>query len=557
MLNDVSIRTKLLLLAGLLMTGIVLMSLVGSRQASRLMDQFELFHDQGYSPAQRTLLVHKHLYKLRGDIYKLLLLPEQAEKTRKDIEKDVSRIDSEMVSLQGMKEIVGDSVRHRIGTTASTIDAYKAAVAEIVSHAGNGDLEFGKTSMKTGAAHLTRKTVDAESEALLRLLEADVERIDAQSQEIGRSTRRTLALLSAVLVLAAIAGSIAFARLVVGSLRRTAAMAERIGDGDFRIETNIAAHGKDELGTMSAKLESASAKLAAALRSVSESAGSAEQSAQAQLEMTQRLSSEADANEHEAQSASAATEEASATLQTISMNAAVSTGNLESVSAAVEEMTASVSEIARSADQTRNMTHRSLEGARTATRRMQELAVASKEIEAVIEMIVEISEQTKLLALNATIEAARAGDAGKGFAVVASEVKELAKGTAEATDDIRKRVEAIRTSTSNAVGEIDAVVQSMETLGQNISSIAGAVEEQSATTREISRNIGEAVQGNREITRNLEAGSVAIAEIARDIQNVLDRGKSLRQIAGTAKELSQRSSELSQELKREAGRFRF
>ena len=42
-----------------------------------------------------------------------------------------------------------------------------------------------------------------------------------------------------------------------------------------------------------------------------------------------------------------------------------------------------------------------------------------------IDVIGEITEQTKLLALNATIEASRAGEAGKGFSVVAREIRPL------------------------------------------------------------------------------------------------------------------------------------
>jgi len=555
MLTKLSIRSKLYTLIGLLLVGIVANSATGIFNLNRLRAAADDLHDKGFGPAEQTLLLHKSLYKLRGDIYKLLLLPEENEKIRGDLQKDLSKIDTSLRVLDSMASKLPDSLRLRIGSTKEAVLVYETAVGNIVDKSKTGDIEFGKTSMKTGEAHLARKQVDIETEALLKLVEAEVALVDERSIAIGKTALDILTSLAVVLLLLGMFGSASLARQILNPFVKMISALEKIGDGDFRESTGHikASH---EIAAMEASLARTRSELRDAMASVTRTSRESMESASAQMDMTRTLQSEADANEGQAQSAASATEEASITLKTIAIGANQSMASLETVSAAIEEMTASVAEIARSADETRLKTNLALTGARSASARMAELANASKEIEAVIEMIVEISEQTKLLALNATIEAARAGEAGRGFAVVAGEVKELAKGTADATEDIRKRVGAIRTSTANAVEEIATVTSNMETLGQNISSIASAVEEQSATTHEISRSIGEAVQGNREINRNLDAGSTAVTEISRDIQSVLERGKVLRQIASTANDLSERSSGISRGLAQEVAKFK-
>lgn len=197
----------------------------------------------------------------------------------------------------------------------------------------------------------------------------------------------------------------------------------------------------------------------------------------------------------------------------------------------------------------------------TLSEQISRVGTTTEQIGNMVNMIIDIAEETNLLSLNASIEAARAGEAGRGFAVVAEQIGKLAANSSVAADDISKLTEEIQNTVQQAVVQMESSVTEVQ---KNVGIVTGATqtfEELYGKVSETSNRVEQMIDAieqvdtvakqMKQITRSQVEATEQITqsaeELSRHTRNVTEDSHT---VASGAEGLKKESMELMEHMKK-------
>ena len=186
-----------------------------------------------------------------------------------------------------------------------------------------------------------------------------------------------------------------------------------------------------------------------------------------------------------------------------------------------------------------------------------------QKINAAMEFITSIAEETNLLSLNASIEAARAGESGRGFAVVADQIKKLAEQSNQSGHEIEETTKALMEDSAREMEIMQRMQKiiteqsgSMQETRANVSEVLKEIEASMQSILQIRESTGRLAESRGEVMEAVEQ----LSQIAHDnvdstqqtyteTQEVLDTFKQVYDSAGQLKKIADELAESMQYFK--------
>lgn len=352
-----------------------------------------------------------------------------------------------------------------------------------------------------------------------------------------------------------------FTNSIKKRLNKIASALDHAGNGDFSSEVDD--HNGDEIGHLAngyMLMREKLSNLILYIKENSEQVAAAAEQLNASSEETSRAT---DAIAQSIQEVASSSDYQSEYVKTLERTSTTVLNNINEISEVSNSVLKASEESSTEAKQGGNTMNRTMQQVGVINEAMEKSATLinhlgekSKEIDSIVNIITEITEQTNLLALNAAIEAARAGEHGRGFAVVADEVRKLAEQSNQSASQIRNLIGDIQTGIKESIISMEvgresitdglylaaegqasliAINHSSEEMYNNIYNVTSSIEEIRLGTKEMDEVIQSTVE-HIQSTSGLTQTVAASAE---------EQNAAMQEVAASAQSLSKLSENLA------------
>jgi methyl-accepting chemotaxis protein len=465
-----------------------------------------------------------------GKIHQLLLQALDQARQRLEASRRSDALERVEIAQAGEAQALAAELRDALSDPG-----YAAVLGEVVVNVDS----FNERLKEYAEQLQQQKQVYLQLVAQIEQLLGQVEQaLGAQRQAMQAAQRASSALIllaAALALLVGLGAALAISLAIVRPLKRVIGLAERIAAGD--LSTRIEIDRRDEIGQLLGAMQNMAGNLREMVGRLQGGVTQLSSSAQSLSAVTEQTRQGVNGQKLETDQVATAMSQMTATVHEVARNAEAAAASTEQADRRVDSGSQVVRQTLQRIDQ--------LAGAMDATTAsIQRLSQDTQRIDAVLEVIKNVAEQTNLLALNAAIEAARAGEQGRGFAVVADEVRALAKRTQQSTAEIEALIAALREGSRRAVvdmaqsaslvsqtvedanqtkGALAAIAEAVALIFEMNQQIAAAAEQQTAVAEEINRSvtsIRDIADQSASAMEQTAASSIQLAELGRELQGM-------------------------------------
>jgi len=520
MLNNLSVRFKILLLSGILLVIMSIVALVGFYFNYQAKETLNDMYNHNIMSSQFLNDANNHVRTISIDVAYLMQQDFSAEARQVLLDDIADRIKDIRGNAEKLKEIdrsdKAQAALAELDKNLETADNHVKAIASL----GNSPEDKVKlmdnlAATKGIASNLAVLTPDNVAQSKLLF--------EGFTISYGRTITAFIVIILLGLIIGVVTG-LFISRQIANPLQDSVGRLHAVAAGDLTQEVPPELlNRQDEVGMVVQAL----AQMQQSLRGVIKNVAAEAESSNAMVKEVQTLVDDLHSSAYDM---SSVTEEMSAGME----ETAASTVNLQNLSDQLkEQINTSAQEAAKSEAYTEKITNRANELQTTmdksssearriyaATKTSLEEAIESAKvvdnITTLTQDITDIAEQTNLLALNAAIEAARAGEYGRGFAVVADEVRKLAEQSHDTAEKIKDLTGKVTGSVQNLSGGAFDLLKFMDSNVNNdydmINKTAVQYKDDAAYLNDFARRSAGAAQ---QLNQAMETISNAMDEIAR------------------------------------------